>query len=121
MVPIPAFSTDLLERGKRFPGGSLWDPHITPTLLTSALAHKGNPHPKLLLSQGVNDAPLRRVLHWPRLVLLGAALALLRAESVKPQGSGKPCQGQPLLQMGNQQRPLLRAQLPKETWLKQPS
>ena len=117
----PCFYHRSPGKGEKLPRGSSWDPHVAPTLLTSALAHKGNPHPKLLLSQGLKDAPLQRVLHWPRLVLLGAALALLRAEPVKPQGSTKPGWGQLLLQMGNWQRRLLRAGLPKETWLKQPS
>lgn len=92
-MPIPAFSPDALERGKSFPGDCRGTPRVAPTLLTGALAHKGDLQPKLLLSQGLKAAALRRVLHWPGLVLVGAAVFLLRAEAVKPQGSSKPGRG----------------------------
>jgi len=119
-VPIPSFSTDSVERRKSFPGCHRGTPTLLPPC-SPALWLTGVILIPNLPSQVLKDAPLQRVLCWPRLVLVGAAEALLRAELMKPQGSSKPGRGQLLLRMGNRQRRLLGAGLPKETWLKQPS
>lgn len=95
----------------------MWNPHagppIDPTLLTSTLAPKGDPHAKLQpRSQGCSVAKSFA------LVLLGAALFFLTTEPVKSQSSSPRCGwGQLLLWMGNWHGWLCRAT--KETWLKQ--
>lgn len=59
-------------------------------LLGCALAHKSNRDLKSLPRQGLENASLQRGLHWPKLVLLGAVLALLKAEPVKPRAPANP-------------------------------
>lgn len=66
----------------------VWGGHYgTPGM---CFGHKSNPDLKLLPRQGLQNTPLQRGWHRPRLVLLGAALALLQAEPVKPRAPSNP-------------------------------